>query len=224
MWYGFQTTFNQVGKAPCTIEANQGYESLTCRASRVISNPLLQRTEFIQPVGFHFILLVNVSYSNFQLAAYFFNKTYFLNILFQQLCCELSFATHSLSLRVQCPVVFFKWLSYLNQLDHMLSKFTCPIFSKIKFKGKGYYIYKNYRNVVAPQFGYSHRIYIYSVQNALCFLTKTKILIFGWSCISLLKLGQKLLLTRPLNVFTGRGMRFVRQIVYRKTGKISSYR
>jgi len=29
---------------------------------------------------------------------------------------------------------------------------------------------------------------------------------------------------RPINIFTGRGVRFSRQIIYRKVGKVSSYR
>ena len=29
---------------------------------------------------------------------------------------------------------------------------------------------------------------------------------------------------KKINIFTGKGIRFARQIVYRKTGKVSSYR
>jgi hypothetical protein len=29
---------------------------------------------------------------------------------------------------------------------------------------------------------------------------------------------------RPINIFTGRGVRFSRQIIYKKVGKVSSYR
>ena len=32
---------------------------------------------------------------------------------------------------------------------------------KIRFEGKGYYLYKNLRNTLAPKFGFAHRIYLY---------------------------------------------------------------
>lgn len=53
------------------------------------------------------------------------------------------------------------------------------MFTKIKFKGKGYYIYKNYRNTITPQFGYSHRLYLYSFYLNILFLSKSSLIIFG---------------------------------------------
>jgi hypothetical protein len=54
-----------------------------------------------------------------------------------------------------------------------------PVFTKLKFKGKGYYLYKNYRNTITPQFGYSHRLYLYSFFTHINFLNKTSLLCFG---------------------------------------------
>jgi ribosomal protein L6P/L9E len=59
----------------------------------------------------------------------------------------------------------------------------------MKFKGKGYYIYKNFRNTIAPQFGYSHRIYIYAFNIRVKFLSKTSILLFGLSKRDILSVG-----------------------------------
>ena len=94
----------------------------------------------------------------------------------------------------------------------------------MKFKGKGYYIYKNYRNTIAPQFGYYHRIYIYSFFTTVKFLSKTKLMIFGLIKKDILLTAHTLKTKRPINIFTGRGVRFARQRIYKKTGKISSYR
>ena len=110
---------------------------------------------------------------------------------------------------------------YINLIYFQFSKI---FFKKIKFKGKGYYAYKNYRNTFALQFGYSHiiRLYFYSI-NAK-FLTKTSILIFG---INKFKINFSSILffkIKLINIFTNRGIRFTKQIVYKKTGKISSYR
>ena len=63
---------------------------------------------------------------------------------------------------------------------------------KLKFKGKGYYIYKNVRNTIAPQFGYSHRLYIYSFFISVKFLSKTSVLLFGFAKNDLLTVGYQI--------------------------------
>ena len=115
----------------------------------------------------------------------------------------------------------FNWSNLIN---FYLYLFTSFIFKKIKFKGKGYYIYKNIRNTITPQFGYSHRIYIYSFFNKIRFLTKTKVLVFGILKSDVLKVASTIKNKRPINIFTGRGVRFSSEIVYKKVGKVSSYR
>ena len=85
-------------------------------------------------------------------------------------------------------------------------------------------MYKNSRQTIAPQFGYAHRVYVYAQANSVKFLSKTKILLFGLSRTEITKTAYNLVSTKPVNIFTGRGVRFARQIVYRKVGKVSSYR
>ena len=102
--------------------------------------------------------------------------------------------------------------------------FYKPFFIKLKFKGKGYYIYKNYRNTITTQFGHSHRINIYSYFTYVKFLSKTKIILFGFHKNDIALTKTQLFNTKPINIFTGRGIRFNRQLIYKKAGKISSYR
>jgi len=99
-----------------------------------------------------------------------------------------------------------------------------PTFCKIKFKGKGYYIYKNYRNTITPQFGYSHRFYLYAFFTNVLFLSKTSLIVFGINHKHVTFLSSKVWKWRPINLFTGRGIRFSKQIVYKKSGKVSTYR
>ena len=113
---------------------------------------------------------------------------------------------------------------WFKELNNVLYSFTSLIFLKLKFKGKGYYIYKNNRNTITPQFGYSHRIYIYSFFNIVKFLTKTKILVFGFAKKDILYTSNEIKSKRNINIFTNRGVRFSKQIIYKKTGKVSSYR
>ena len=115
----------------------------------------------------------------------------------------------------------YMWATNANLLLASLSSF---LFKKIRFKGKGYYLYKNLRNTVAPQFGYYHRIYIYSFFNKVKFLSKTKLLVFGFIKQDVAYMAHNLKSKRRINIFTGRGVRFARQVIYKKTGKVSSYR
>lgn len=113
---------------------------------------------------------------------------------------------------------------YWGNLLLIFSVLNRPFFKKIKFKGKGYYIYKNSRNTITPQFGYAHRIYIYSFFLNVKFLSKVSILVFGFSKNDIADIIHSIKSTRPINIFTGRGVRFSREIIYKKQGKVSSYR
>lgn len=117
--------------------------------------------------------------------------------------------------------VSYMWATNTNLLLTSLSSF---LFKKIRFKGKGYYLYKNLRNTVTPQFGYYHRIYVYSFFNKVKFLSKTKLLIFGFIKQDIACAAHNLKSKRRINIFTGRGVRFAKQVIYKKTGKVSSYR
>lgn len=106
----------------------------------------------------------------------------------------------------------------------IFSSFVSIFFKKLKFKGKGYYIYKNWRNTIAFRFGYSHIKRLFLFSSFVKFLSKTSVFIYGLNTEIISKLSFRLRSVRPINIFTGRGVRFNKQIVYRKTGKISSYR
>ena len=114
--------------------------------------------------------------------------------------------------------------TFFKNASNSISALSLPVFKKIKFKGKGYYIYKNYRNTITPQFGHSHRIYIYSFFTPVKFLTKTSIIVFGINQNSIIRSAQGIKALRSINIFTSRGVRFSKQLVYKKAGKVSSYR
>jgi ribosomal protein L6P/L9E len=101
---------------------------------------------------------------------------------------------------------------------------TQVFFNKLKFRGKGYYIYKNKRNTVAFQFGYSHRVRIFTHFIGVKILSKTTIFFFGINKFDIFDASYLFFYKRPISIFTGKGVRFTRQLIYKKTGKISSYR
>lgn len=110
------------------------------------------------------------------------------------------------------------WKRFLN----LFYSFSLFFFRKLRVRGKGYYIFKNFRNTIALQFGYSHKIYVYSYFLFVKFLNKTTLLFFGINKMDLTFNSFSLLRTRQQNIFTGKGVRFTRQIVYKKASKLSS--
>lgn len=169
-------------------------------------------------------IIDNLQISNDKYTLCFINSVYFffcpLNLKF----CSWTFKS--------APNVFSAYFIYKSiytktfwtRFYLIFQSFTKIFFKKLKFKGKGYYIYKNKRNTIALQFNYSHirRLYLYFTY--IKFLSKTSILVFGYVPFILKSAASSLLKMRPLNIFTGKGVRFTRQIIYRKTGKVSSYR
>jgi ribosomal protein L6P/L9E len=113
---------------------------------------------------------------------------------------------------------------YWSHLTKIFNSFNKPFFKKLRFKGKGYYIFKNIRQTITPQFGHSHRLYLYAYFASVIFLSKTHIFLFGFLKNDIVNLSYKIKEMRSINIFTGRGVRFSRQIIYKKTGKVSSYR
>ena len=49
-------------------------------------------------------------------------------------------------------------------------------------------------------------------------------MLFGTSYQDIISVGLRIKRLRSINIFTGRGVRFNKQVVYKKTGKVSSYR
>ena len=131
----------------------------------------------------------------------------------------------------QLNLISFKFLYnnnfyslFLLNTKRIFKSFFIPFFKKLKFRGKGYYIYKNIRNTIALQFGYSHLMYLYSYFTSIKFLTKTTIFVFGINFYDINFTSISLYNIKKINIFTGKGIRFSRQLLYKKTGKISSYR
>ena len=65
---------------------------------------------------------------------------------------------------------------------------------------------------------------MFASYNYVRFLSKTSIIIYGLDKYKISKTAKMVKIVRPINIFTAKGMRFTRQILYRKTGKVSSYR
>ena len=226
LWYGF----THIDKVHRYIKHWNRYRS---RRNTLHSKPeivpvtsytLITLKQLTLTAEFDFIGLRNVNIVKSPILIYLYNKTYFVNLLLDLEFTKSGFEIQTTSFRFDAYTIFPQWLLYLRRFSVLISRFSTPCFIKLKFRGKGYYLYKNFRNVVTPQFGYSHRRYFYGYLASIIFLSKTKILVFGLSTLHIILFSHLLKTIRPANIFTGRGMRFAKQVVYKKVGKVSTYR
>ena len=115
-------------------------------------------------------------------------------------------------------------INYQRMLSNVVKQCYLKNSIKIKFEGKGYYLYKNLRNTLAPKFGFAHRIYLYYFLSWIKILSKTKLLVYDNVKVNLLNNVNNLKLLRSRNPFTGRGVRFGRDVRFKKRGKVSSFK
>lgn len=155
---------------------------------------------------------------------YIYSDLYFFKLLIYKNLRVLYYDPVTSVITMKMMYIYSYFATYFKTISLLFYSFTRVFFVKLKFKGKGYYIYKNKRNTITPQFGHAHRIYVYTYYTAVKFLSKTSVFVFGLSKQDVLKAGVSIKALKPINIFTGRGVRFNREIIYRKVGKVSSYR
>lgn len=174
------------------------------------------------PPGWDAVILKNIATK--KTVTIFLSTTYFFRLGLPLGINQVSYDINSSLLVVHTSHNNSSYRAFWSTLEATFRSFYKPVFKKIKFKGKGYYIYKNKRNTITPQFGYSHRLYLYSYFTSVKFLSKTSIFVFGLTKRDVITTSWEIKGMRPINIFTGRGVRFARQVIYKKVGKVSSYR
>lgn len=93
----------------------------------------------------------------------------------------------------------------------------------LSFTGKGYRLVANNKSTLAFSYGHSHTYYIYNPQVNFFFRTKTRGFFIGLTDFILRGGLRRLFWAKPINIYTGRGVRARKQIIRRKVGKISLY-
>jgi ribosomal protein L6P/L9E len=183
-----------------------------------------QQMLFYVPLMWKVVFFNFVSMKRPSVLCYMYSNSYYYNLPLFRFHKQLFYdqQTHVVTLTSMYTNNFFN--TYWTNLKLIFNSFSTFFFKKLKFKGKGYYIYKSSRHTLGLQFGYAHIVRIYTFFVGLKFLSKTAIMLFGLNKDDLLSVSHTFRLARPYNIFTGKGVRFTRQIIYKKTGKISSYR
>jgi hypothetical protein len=221
LWYGFKnkTSINKISRQ--LSHKNR----LTKRYSRpYFLKKQLNKQSFRIHKPFGWELLILESKNCAQKNVLLLSNTYVVKIPLNVGFENLSIDSNTNVIKLHLFYINNNYRLFYHVLTSVLRSFYVPTFLKIKFKGKGYYIYKGKRNTITPQFGYAHRLYLYSYFVSVKFLSKTSIILFGFQQNDLVKVGLGLKSMRPINIFTGRGVRFARQVIYKKVGKVSSYR
>lgn len=92
---------------------------------------------------------------------------------------------------------------------------------KVKFSGKGYKLVKHLTRV-SLYLNTSHTQWLFLFKSFVVKIQKQKYLLVNADSNNLLNIVKLLVNSRPLNVYTKRGLRFSRQEVFKKIGKRSS--
>lgn len=221
-WYGFYN----YSKQKTIINKKKSFKKKQNNTNFTINkrfNLNINIFNFYIPSNWNFLLIKKNKNPNF-LYIYLYSTTYFFILPFKKTFLSLKYDNKINFLIFKFLFINNFYSIFWNNFKNVFYSFSKIFFKKLKFKGKGYYIYKNNRNTIALQFGYSHLFYLYSFFITVKFLTKTSILMFGINNWNLLQKSNELYNVKKINIFTGKGIRFAKQIIYRKTGKISSYR
>ncbi len=176
------------------------------------------------PSGWNLLILKSKNTSKSNLLVYIYSEIYYFKLAIIESFLFWNYNKHCHSLYLSNRYISSFYRTYFTKIVNIFHSFSKLFFTKLKFKGKGYYIYKTYRNTITHQFGHSHRWYIHAYFVSVKFLNKTTVFLFGSSKRDVFFIGHSIKSSKFINIFTGRGVRFVKQILYKKTGKVSSYR
>lgn len=113
---------------------------------------------------------------------------------------------------------FVSLLTVDNFLTNYIYVWDLFFLKKIKFKGKGYKIWKH-KNVLFLIFNHSHITWFISFNILFRKLSKQKFIFMYKNYFYLQKNLFNICNIRPINLFTKRGIRLSKQLVLKKTGK-----
>jgi hypothetical protein len=98
-------------------------------------------------------------------------------------------------------------------------------FSFMTFIGKGYKAFIKRKGLIMKfNLGYSHTVYLYTNKVQMTRLSRLKYFLLGVTSYDVRRMFKKIISWKSLNIFTTRGIRVSKQLIYKKRGKISAYR
>ncbi len=117
-------------------------------------------------------------------------------------------------------------LNLCKKLNNLFKSFEKFFFKKIKFKGKGFRVrFKKKNKMLRMMFGHSH-INVFFINNKkikIKRLGKYKYFLKSNDQQKLNKIAKKICKVKPINMYTKRGIRLGKQIIFKRKGKKSTY-
>ena len=123
--------------------------------------------------------------------------------------------------------MFFCFFNFISIFSFLSTSLLQVFFSlrtvTFSFTGKGHKLVSNINTTLAFSFGHSHIYYLYNPEVMLKFRTKTRGFFLGLTLFTVREALFQLFAAKPINIFTGRGVRARRQLIFKKIGKLSLY-
>jgi ribosomal protein L6P/L9E len=105
-----------------------------------------------------------------------------------------------------------------NSINKFLFSWNNFFFKKITFNGKGFKLKKKKQNLIFF-FNHSHLTLFIPINTYLKKIQKSKVMIFYKNYKNYNSFLKKIITIRKINIYTKRGLRFSRQLVYKRKGK-----
>lgn len=111
-----------------------------------------------------------------------------------------------------------------NTIFNFLNSWNKYFYNKIKFKGKGFRI-KFFKKIklIKFYFGKSHKTFFILKKIKRKKINKYKFILLGLNNNKLKKISKKISNIKNINLYTLRGLRISRQIIYKRKGKKGTY-
>lgn len=171
---------------------------------------------FFIPYNINYILLENKNKNNKFI--YLYNNDYYFCI---NIANEIFINNDTNTVQLSNITFNNKNKLFNNEINKFLFSWDNLFFNKIKFTGKGFKFKKKINNLFL-YFNRAHKCFFIGNNLILKRLSKNKIILLKNNYNHLINDSILIRNIRANNIFTKRGLRFSRQIIYKKKGKTAA--
>lgn len=176
---------------------------------------------FLQVPTIYNVTICNVQIKNTNCNYFYISNNNYFGIFYSNLPVKFDVVTNSLVfslVKTKLPfnLMYWYWNNFIPSLERLF-------FEKLTFKGKSFKITRKKKKFYDFDFGHAH--YTYVIFFNIIFKKRKKYQYYikrtnyFWFCRFL---GEVMNL-RQWNMYTQRGLRLKRQLLFKKTGKVSTY-
>lgn len=168
------------------------------------------------PYNINYLVISNKKNDNI----YLYNETYYFSIILTKNLLFINKNTNTIKL------FDFKFNNINNLANYEIKNFLFSwdniYYNKIKFTGKGFKFKKKESNLFLF-FNRAHKCFFIGTNIILIRLSKNKVILLKNNINHLIYDSNIIRSIRSNNIFTKRGLRFSRQIIFKKRGKTATH-